>query len=47
MEIDHFKDCIINGKVPITDSHAGLEVVKVLEAAHQSIRKEGLPIFLD
>ena len=47
VEIDHFKDCIINGKVPITDSHAGLEVVKVLEAAHQSIRKEGLPVFLD
>ena len=47
LEIDHFKDCIINGKVPITDSHAGLEVVKVLEAAQKSIRKEGLPVSLD
>lgn len=47
VELEHFRDCIINGKSPITDSYAGLEVVKVLSAAQESIQKKGLPVSLD
>lgn len=47
VEVEHFKDCIVNGKVPITDSHSGLEVVRVLEAAQESIKLEGLPVSLN
>lgn len=44
IEMDHFVDCIQNGKVPWTDSRAGVQVVKVLEAAQQSIKQNGIPI---
>jgi predicted dehydrogenase len=36
-----FIDAIENGTAPLTDGTAGLAVVRVLEAAEQSIRKEG------
>jgi len=36
-EIAHFVDCIRTGKRPITDGHAGLRVVQVLEAANLSL----------
>ncbi len=44
---EHFADCILNGKKPITDGRAGLEVVKVLVASLESLRKKGAPIELD
>ena len=37
----HFIDCILNGKTPITDGHAGLNVVRVLEASGESIKNGG------
>ena len=37
----HFIDCIREGKRPITDGHAGLEVVRLLEAAHWSMKQQG------
>ena len=40
-EASHFVDCIEHGKTPITDGQAGLQVVKILEAATVSMKKQG------
>jgi predicted dehydrogenase len=37
----HFIDCILNDTRPITDGHAGLNVVRVLEASAVSIKNRG------
>jgi predicted dehydrogenase len=41
VELDYFADCIMNNKVPFNDGHAGLRVVRMLEAADASIQKRG------
>ncbi len=41
VELDYFADCITNSKVPFNDGHAGLRVVRMLEAAEASIQKRG------
>lgn len=41
VECEHFIECITNGKKPVSDGYAGLEVVRVLEAASLSIKMEG------
>src|SRR6476646_4034150 len=41
LEAQHFAQCIQNGTTPITDGHAGLRVVSVLEAATRSIKQRG------
>jgi|SRR5690349_3738871 predicted dehydrogenase len=45
-EVQHFIDCIRNGKTPISDGPSGLKVVQILEAASRSIREQGKPIRL-
>jgi predicted dehydrogenase len=45
-ELDHFIDCIGTGKKPINDGHAGWRVVKMLEAANQSVSKRGELVYL-
>jgi predicted dehydrogenase len=40
-ELAYFTDCIMNDKNPVNDGAAGLRVVRMLEAANQSIRKQG------
>jgi len=40
-ECEYFVDCVQNNKQPFNDGHAGLEVVKMLEAADKSIRERG------
>jgi predicted dehydrogenase len=40
-EVHHFADCIVGGTRPITDGYAGLEVVRILEAATLSMRDRG------
>lgn len=40
-EASHFIHCIQQGDRPITDGEAGLRVVKILEAATQSMKKQG------
>jgi predicted dehydrogenase len=40
-ELGYFADCIINRKTPLNDGHAGLRVVRMLEAAESSIQKRG------
>jgi hypothetical protein len=41
VEIGYFIDCISNNKTPFNDGIAGLRVVKMLEAAEQSVRNRG------
>jgi predicted dehydrogenase len=40
-ELSYFADCIVKDKNPENDAAAGLRVVRMLEAANQSIRKQG------
>jgi predicted dehydrogenase len=47
VECRHFAECVIEGKQPITDGENGLRVVKVLEAAQQSIRDGGRSVEID
>ena len=37
----HFLQCIRTGERPISDGEAGLRIVKILEAANQSMKKKG------
>lgn len=41
VEVQHFIDCIENGKRPITDGTMGLRMVEILEAATLSLRNQG------
>jgi len=41
VELGYFTDCVINDKTPFNDGHAGLRVVRMLEAAEASIQKRG------
>ncbi len=44
LECLHFIDCIRNNKTPRSDGEDGLRVVRVLEAAQESLDKGGTPI---
>jgi len=41
---DHFLDCIINNKKPITDGKNGSDVVKVMRAIDESLKNGGMPV---
>jgi predicted dehydrogenase len=41
VELGHFADCILNDKTPINDGAAGLRVVRMLEAAEESLKGRG------
>lgn len=43
-ECAHFIECIQQGKRPRTDGENGLRVIRVLEAADESLRKRGMPV---
>ncbi|MBD2493025.1 Gfo/Idh/MocA family protein [Nostoc sp. FACHB-280] len=43
----HFIDCITKGDRPLTDGKAGLQIVRILEAATQSLRQQGRLIELN
>ena len=45
-ELAYFVDCITHNKVPFNDGAAGLRVVKMLEAANDSLRKRGALVYL-
>jgi predicted dehydrogenase len=45
-ELAYFVDCISNDQAPSNDGAAGLRVVKLLEAANQSVRKRGALVYL-
>lgn len=42
----HFVNCVSGAERPITDGHAGLRVIRILEAATQSIADRGRPVEL-
>lgn len=46
-EIRHFVRCIEGVETPRTDGHAGLRVIRILEAASQSLEEGGKPIVLE
>jgi len=41
VELEYFIDCVLNDRTPINDGPAGLRVVKILEAADQSLTERG------
>ncbi len=45
-ELTYFVDCISNNKNPTNDGAAGLRVVKMLEAATESLKKRGALVYL-
>ncbi len=45
-ECQHFVDCIRSGATPLTNGERGLELVRILEAASQSIKSNGAPVDL-
>jgi predicted dehydrogenase len=44
LECRHFADCVIGGAQPLTNAAQGLEVVRVLDAAHRSLKDGGTEI---
>jgi predicted dehydrogenase len=41
LEASYFVDCILNNKTPFNDGHAGLRIVRMLEAADASLKLKG------
>jgi predicted dehydrogenase len=46
LELEYFADCIINNRRPFKDGEAGLRVVRLLEAADQSLKERGTVVRL-
>jgi len=46
VEVQHFAACIEGCERPLTDGEAGLQLVRILEAANRSMRSNGAPIYL-
>jgi predicted dehydrogenase len=44
IECQHFVDCLTGRATPLTDGRNGVEVVRVIEAAQQSLRQGGIPV---
>jgi predicted dehydrogenase len=44
MELAYFVECIVRNEIPFNDGNAGLRIVKMLEAADQSLRKRGVAV---
>jgi predicted dehydrogenase len=45
-ELTYFIDCVANGQDPMNDGNAGMRVVKMLEAASESMSKKGSLVYL-
>lgn len=45
-ELTYFVDCITKGETPMNDGQAGLRVVRMLEAANESLRQRGAFVYL-
>ena len=46
IEVEHFVDCIRHGRAPLSSGTEGLEIIRILEAATQSLFLKGQPIAL-
>jgi predicted dehydrogenase len=44
--VRHFADCVGSGRAPISDGRAGLRIVRILEAAQESILSQGARVIL-
>ncbi len=47
VELQHFAHCVETGATPLTGGQAGLQVVRILESASQSMRQRGKLVELD
>ena len=47
LEIRHFAECVESGKVPLTSAASGLQVVRTLEAATESMKGRGRLVELE
>jgi predicted dehydrogenase len=45
IECQHFLDCIKKKEMPLTDGRSGLEVVRILEKAQESLHNKGVPVY--
>src|SRR3989449_6665605 len=45
-ELAYFVECIANDRTPFNDGIAGMRVVKMLEAANDSLRKRGAMVYI-
>jgi predicted dehydrogenase len=43
-ECQHFLDCVRHGTTPLTDGNQGLELVRILEASSESLKRGGAPV---
>jgi predicted dehydrogenase len=46
VEAKHFAACVNGDETPLTGGEAGLEIVRILEAANESIKMRGAPVSL-
>lgn len=46
LEVDHFVDCLLHDRAPLSDGYTGLRVVKLLEAANTSLKTGGKLVYL-
>ena len=46
-ELSYFVTCIKNSESPINDGNAGLRVVRMLEAASESLSKRGSLVYIN
>ncbi len=46
VECQHFVDCIVQDKRPLSDGSDGARVVRILEAAQQSMDSDGKPVMI-
>jgi predicted dehydrogenase len=44
VQCQHFLDSIVNGTKPLTDGQNGLDLVRILEAASASLKRQGTPV---
>jgi len=47
IETQHFVDCISSGETPLSDGRAGVRIVRILEAADESMAANGIPISIE
>ena len=46
IEAQHFIDCVAQRRTPRSNAHDGLRVVKILQAAQNSLEQDGIPVSL-
>ena len=47
VELEYFVECVKKNENPFNDGHAGLKVVRMLEAANESLNNRGSLVYLD